>query len=192
MTSKQSTPQSRRGGITLEPLVMRLLSVLWLAVVWSALWGDAAPGTFVAGLIVGTIAMWLVTGRSYTGAARVRPLRALLYAGVFLLMLVESTVDVLLKVLAPRLKLNPAVIDVALPPAPPAVATLVANSVTLTPGTLSLNLEVADDDSAVLQIHALDAPDPEAVRADALRLHALALAAFDRPDSHNVATVRRD
>lgn len=183
---------SRGGGLTLAPVVLRVLSVVWLAVVWSALWGSAELGTFIAGLIIGAAVQWLVTGHSYQGAARVRPLRVLVYAGVFLVMLAQSTLDVVLKVLKPRLALRPAVIEVALPPAPPGVATLVANSVTLTPGTLSLDLDVADDDSAVLKIHALDAPDPEAVRADALRLHALALAAFDRPQAHNVATIRRD
>lgn len=191
MSAERGTA-SRGGGLTLAPVVLRVLSVLWLAVVWSALWGSAELGTFIAGLIIGAAVQWLVTGHSYQGAARVRPLRVLVYAGVFLVMLAQSTLDVVLKVLKPRLALRPAVIEIALPPAPPGVATLVANSVTLTPGTLSLDLDVADDDSAVLKIHALDAPDPEAVRADALRLHALALAAFDRPQAHNVATIRRD
>lgn len=176
--------------MSLSPVAVRALSVAWLALVWVCLWGDASIGTVVAGLAIGIVVMRGIAGRRYPGSVRVRPLRVLVLGGVFGLMLAESTIEVVRQVLRPRLDHSPAIIEVALPPAPPAVATLVANAVTLTPGTLSLDLLVAEDESAVLQIHALDAPDPETVRRETLRLHALALRAFDRPQGTSPRPIR--
>lgn len=167
-------------SLSLGPRALRALAVAWLALVWVSLWGDPSLGTAAAGVLVGWAVQRTVGGRTTPGSVQLHPLRALALAGVFLLMLVESTVGVVGRVLGPRIVLRSAVIDVALPPAPPAVATLVANAVTLTPGTLALDLAVADDESALLLVHALDAPDPETVRRDVLRLHALAMAAFGR------------
>jgi multicomponent Na+:H+ antiporter subunit E len=159
----------------------RLVAVVWLTLVWVLLWGDASLGTVVAGTVIGLLVVVLLgRGRTPPGL-HVRPVRAVLLGVVFLVMLVEATLAVLRQVLRPHIDISPAIVEVALPPAPPAVATIVANAVTLTPGTLSLDLVVAPDESAVLQVHALDAPDPDEVRRDTLRLHALATAAFGRP-----------
>lgn len=178
-----SSSAAAGGGVRLSSLAMRVVSVAWLTLVWVSLWGDPSLGTALAGLAVGAVVHLAVSRAGTVGAVRVRPLRALLLGVVFLGMLAQSTAAVVRRVLGPKLSLESVVVEVALPPAPPGVATLVANAVTLTPGTLSLDLVVAEDRSAVLLVHALDAPDPEAVRQDTLRLHRLALDAFDRPAS---------
>jgi multisubunit Na+/H+ antiporter MnhE subunit len=123
------------------------------AAMWAALWGDL----------------------------HVRPLAALRLAGVFAWMLLVSTYTVARRVCARRVRVAPAVVAVVLPPSTDAVATIVSNAITLTPGTLTLDAVREPDGSLRLVIHALDAPDLGAVRADALTLHRLVAAAFPRP-----------
>lgn len=64
------------------------------------------------------------------------------------------------RVIASPQRLSPAFVDVPLGLRDPFVATLLACVVTLTPGTLSIDV---DQQHWVLRVHALDAPDPEAL-----------------------------
>ncbi len=169
------------GGLTLSSPLVRALSLVWLVVVWMALWGDASLGTALGGAGAGVVVLVVCSRGATAQPVAIRPLAVLRLAGAFSVMLVQSTVEVVRSTLHFTDELHSVVLTVHLPPCPPAVATLVANAVTLTPGTLSLELEVRADESASLHVHALDAPDAEEVRRDVLRLHALATAAFGRP-----------
>lgn len=166
----------------------KALSLAWLTLVWVALWGDVALGTVVAGALIGgftLLALHRFSTRDPSRRPDVRPLALLRYVGTFTVMLVQANIAVAKVVLSPRLRIEPAILAVHLPPTTPFVATLVANSVTLTPGTLTLDAVRNPDESWTLIVHALDAPDMEPVRADTLRLYALASAAF-RPDGEEV------
>ena len=55
---------------------------------------------------------------------------------------------------------------------------MVADAITLTPGTMTVDVFDTDDGPAVLYVHALEVADPEAIRADGLRLEGLAVRAF--------------
>jgi hypothetical protein len=59
------------------------------------------------------------------------------------------------------------------------VVLLVANTVSLSPGTLTVDVS---DDNAALLVHALDAGDPPALQRDMLRLESLAIAALGTRD----------
>jgi multicomponent Na+:H+ antiporter subunit E len=74
------------------------------------------------------------------------------------------------------------------------VVNLVANSITLTPGTMTVEVSTAgdlDDDGAeddvILYIHGMYTRDPEAVRRDVLHLEELALRAFGTPSDYRRA-----
>lgn len=59
------------------------------------------------------------------------------------------------------------------------IVTVVANAVTLTPGTLTVDVHEPDDGTpAVIYVHVLQFDDVESVRADVLRLERLAVRAF--------------
>lgn len=91
------------------------------------------------------------------------PWNPLAWGRLFLLFLTElaaSTWVVLRAALAPRLAMRPAIVAVPLDIRSRAGAVLVANMVTLTPGTTSLHLS---EDHRTLYVHAMDAADPEAV-----------------------------
>ena len=64
------------------------------------------------------------------------------------------------RVIASPQRLSPAFVDVPLDLRDPFVATLLACVVTLTPGTLSIDV---DQQRWILRVHALDAPDPGAL-----------------------------
>jgi multicomponent Na+:H+ antiporter subunit E len=158
--------------------VGRVLTVVWLAFVWCLLWGSFAVGTVLAGLLIGLGVTLFLRCDVVGDWGTVRPVAALRFAVVFLGMLVQATAQVVVAVVNPRGHVAPEVVEVALPPSTKGVVTMVANSVTLTPGTITLDASLQPDGGTVLLIHALDASDPEAIRRDTLRLHGLAAAAF--------------
>ena len=85
-----------------------------------------------------------------------------LLAGGFARELATSTLDVIGAVLGDRSRLKPAIIAVPLDVRSDAGTTLFADMVTLTPGTTSLEVS---EDKRTLYVHALDAEDPEATKA---------------------------
>lgn len=163
-------------------LAGRVVDAVWLILVWVALWGRASIGNVLAGALVaiGVIAVFDRYGPQGMGTLRLVP--AVRYVLTFSWMLLLSNVVVVGKVLSPHPTIRPAVVVVDLPPTSALVTALVANSVTLTPGTLSLDA-VPTATGMRLVVHALDAPDDEGVVADVTRLHRLACLAFgERPD----------
>jgi multicomponent Na+:H+ antiporter subunit E len=77
----------------------------------------------------------------------------------FVSALVSSGVRVSILALTPRLKLRPAIVAYPLTLPRDSQITLLANLITLTPGTLSLDVS---DDRKWLHIHCLDLADAEA------------------------------
>lgn len=96
--------------------------------------------------------------------AIIRRIFASLSFVVFLLKeLLLANIQVARSILGPRARLEPCIVAVPLDLRGDFQITLLANLVTLTPGTLSL--EVAEDRS-VLWVHALHADDAEVLRRD--------------------------
>ncbi|GGE00496.1 hypothetical protein GCM10011529_03400 [Polymorphobacter glacialis] len=63
---------------------------------------------------------------------------------------------------SPR-KLRPAFIDLPIDIADPFVATLLGSIISLTPGTVTIDIDM---DSSILHLHALDVADPAALIAE--------------------------
>jgi multicomponent Na+:H+ antiporter subunit E len=82
----------------------------------------------------------------------------------FLRQLIVSAIQVAMLVLRPRLALRPAIIRYPLTVPSDAEIALLANMITLTPGTLSIDVS---PDRKWLYIHCLDTADAQAV-ADAI------------------------
>jgi multicomponent Na+:H+ antiporter subunit E len=79
----------------------------------------------------------------------------------FLKELVLSSVRVAIDVIRPQLTMRPAVISVPLDVTSDAEITLLANLISLTPGTLSVDVS---DDRSCLYVHAMYGDDAEALR----------------------------
>ena len=167
----------------------RLLLVIWLTVVWCALWGEASVGNILAGLAISTVVVLVFPVGDERGAV-VRPLAVAHYGAVFVRELLVATVTVAVQVVKPRNALAEAIVAVPLRSRSPVVAAFVANSITLTPGTMTVDVrpslpEGGDDDTLtaspstiVLYVHCLAVVDPDAVRADGLAFEELVVKAF--------------
>lgn len=134
------------------------LLALVLALGWTAATGALSLPNLLLGAAIGAIGLYVVrehVGRPTPGP-RVRRLVAL--AWLFLRELLISALRVARLVLRVDLDahLNPAVIAFPLTVTSPAEITLLANMITLTPGTLSVDVSA---DGQLLYIHALNVTD---------------------------------
>lgn len=158
----------------------RPILVLWLTIVWVALWGDVTVANVASGIAVALTLVFALPasgdrGRATSGGAQIRPLRALHFAGWFAWKLVEANVVVAWEVLTPRNKINEGVVAVPLHGCSDGLTMLVASCVSLTPGTLVLDVEV---DPLVLYVHVLHLRTIEEVRDEVQTLEHLAIQAF--------------
>ncbi|PKL23382.1 MAG: hypothetical protein CVV47_15220 [Spirochaetae bacterium HGW-Spirochaetae-3] len=120
--------------------------LLWCA--WLLLtspWNEqeAVAGAIVAALIV--ILPWFPT--SHLGDLRINPkaiVYMVAYALVFLKALVLSNLDVAFRVLHPRLPIAPGIVRVRTTLRTPLGRLLLANSITLTPGTITVEMRGED------------------------------------------------
>lgn len=155
---------------------MKLVTIAWLTIVWTALWGSPTPANIGAGVVVALVVVRLFPASSTTRAAPVfRPLAVAYFAGWFVVKLVEANIVMVREVLTPTDYSNPGVVAVPISRCSSAIATLIANAISLTPGTLTLDVR---GDPQVLYIHVMHLDDPEEVRRRVHRLEDLALRAF--------------
>ena len=137
--------------------------LLWLVAVWVGLWGDLSWANVLGGLGVAAVVLVALPIEEVPRAARTSPLGVVLFAGVFLVELVRSSVQVTVLVLRPRGPLRSAVLAVPVHGTGDRLLTLVANAISLTPGTLTLDV---DRGRSLLYVHALDVGDgPEGIAA---------------------------
>lgn len=135
-----------------------------LALLWAALTGNFAGPNLLLGAILAFGALALLRNRVGVprGLRRIWPIIVL--GGVFVYELLSSAITVALLVLTPdlRARLRPAIVAVPLTVKSDAEITLLANLITLTPGTLSLDVS---DDRSVLYVHVLMLKDRAALLA---------------------------
>jgi multicomponent K+:H+ antiporter subunit E len=133
-----------------------------LAVVWLLLNNSIAPGHILLGVLLG----WLIplfTLRFWPEAIRIhRPWVLLRFLVVVLHDIITANLAVAWRILHRPENLRPAFIDVPLALESDLAISFLANTICLTPGTVSAQLS---PDRRTLRVHALDAPDPAAVLA---------------------------
>lgn len=158
-TEKQDSPR---------PLDTLLLNVL-LGLAWVALTGDFSPENFVGGLVLGYLAVRLLY-RGRTGQTYLLSVRKLIgFIAFFTWQVIKANVSMLITVIAATFsrrtkRMRPAVIAIPLDIERDLSITLLANVITLTPGTLTLDVS---DDKHVLYVHTVYVPeDIEAFRRE--------------------------
>ncbi len=134
---------------------------LILAFVWAALTGEFALRNLVAGFALGFVILFVT--RRVVGVPRYghHTLNVIRLVGFFVWELIKANLRVAYDVLTPDLQIRPGVVAIPLDVRTDAEITLLANLITLTPGTLSLDVSA---DRSVLYIHAMYIDDPKAVR----------------------------
>lgn len=152
-----------------------MVFLLWniaLAVVWAALWGFNAFN-FLVGFVLG-YGLMSVTRRAFPATSYFSKVGQLArFSTFFLCELVVANVQIAALVLKPRLDIQPGVVAVPLDARTDLEVVFVANLISLTPGTLSLELS---PDNRVLYVHGIDVRDgQEFVRKIKAGLEARAL-----------------
>lgn len=130
---------------------------------WALLTNAASAGALLLGALLGA-ALPLATRRFWPDAPRLaRPWAMLPLAARIGFDILVANIAVARRVLGPISRLQPAFVEVPLDLADPFVATILGSIVSLTPGTVSIDV---DRTRWVLSLHALDAPDPDALARD--------------------------
>lgn len=130
---------------------------LILAAAWLVLTGDLTLLNTIVGLVLGYGALWLMhkaqgdESATSTYVHRV-PLIGK-FVGHFILTILQSNLMMAKAVVSPLSNLKPAIVAVPLDIEHPAGITLLANWITLTPGTLSLEVS---EDRKTLFVHTFD------------------------------------
>jgi multicomponent Na+:H+ antiporter subunit E len=161
--SGQAPTQSRRRSLQWPVLV-------WLTVVWVALWGDLSVGNVVAGLVVGTLVTLVFPLPPLRLRLRIRPVPLLWLVVHFLADVVVASYEVAVKTLQLRREPRNAVIEVDLKTDSDFVLTVVAQMVSLVPGSLVVE---ARRSTHTLFLHVLDVGD--VAGANAFRAQVFAL-----------------
>jgi multicomponent Na+:H+ antiporter subunit E len=159
----------------------RLPTLVGLVLMWIALWGTLSLANLLTGTAVAVAVMLFADPIQPRPVQHLQPAAALLYLRTFAKQLIVANWQVIKAVLRPD-EIRPGILAMPLHHASDAVVTLVANSITLTPGTLTLEIDRRGD-IAVLYVHALDLTDADGVREDICELEVLAVDAFAGPQA---------
>lgn len=140
-----------------------LLNIL-LAGVWAVLIGPFEPMNFAIGFVLAYAAIAIAWGQHRRGDAYLnKSMLCARFVLFFLYELVVANVRVAMLTLGPVSKLRPGIVAVPVEPMSDTALTMLANSVTLTPGTLSLDYS---DDRSTLFVHFMHVEDPEEQRRE--------------------------
>ena len=134
---------------------MLLLNLL-LALAWVALTGQLTPINFGFGFVVGYVLLWMARGTARQSNYFKKVWLFIRFAGFVIGQLVVANLRVAYEIVTPTHTMRPAVVAVPLDVTQPAAVTLLANLITLTPGTLSLDVAPSGQ---LLYIHAMHVQD---------------------------------
>ncbi|MDB6176436.1 Na+/H+ antiporter subunit E [Paracoccus sp. Z330] len=142
-----------------HPYLSALLVVIWMLLVNRFAWGSLVFAVILA------IAVPALTEPYWPDRARLRhPLKIVRYCLMVIYDIIKANIQVAMIVLfKPNRNLHPAWITIPLELRSPEAITVLASTVTLTPGTVSADLS---QDGHALLVHCLHAPDPESVILD--------------------------
>jgi multicomponent Na+:H+ antiporter subunit E len=142
-----------------------VLGNIFLSLVWMALTGAFTFANFVVGFAVSSAVLWL-TGSRGEVAFIVYLTRFFRFVGLFFFFLWEllmANLRVAYEVLTPGYQMRAAIIAIPLDANSDLEITVLANLITLTPGTLSLDVSA---DRKILYIHAMHVHDVEKFRKE--------------------------
>lgn len=144
-----------KHGLLPRPLLSVTVFLLWVVIS-----SPVSAGLLVLGSLL-AVAVPLITQAFWRDPPRlVRPATALHFVGVIAADVFTANWRVARQVIGPLCRLSPALVEVPLDLRDPFVVTLLASVVSLTPGTVAIDV---DRQRWILLVHALDAPDPQAL-----------------------------
>lgn len=158
--------------------VGRAVIGVWLVIMWMFLWGDVNLANLLSGVFIAVVLVTVFPpDDTNDDPIVVRPVAAVSFLVWFLWALIATNVAVAREVIVPssRSGIRPAVVACYLRTRSGRLATIVANAITLTPGTMTID---ARGRPAVLYVHVLSFESIEATRAEVADLERRVVEAF--------------
>jgi multicomponent K+:H+ antiporter subunit E len=138
------------------------LLTLILAVVWVLLQNDITAGMVVFGIILGIVIPWMTSVWWPDTPKGFRLGKMISYSIIVIWDIMVANIQVAwIVITVPNARLKPAWIVVPLKLRQPEAITVLAGTITLTPGTVSADLS---DEGHSLLVHVLHTDDPDGVR----------------------------
>jgi multicomponent Na+:H+ antiporter subunit E len=166
----------------------RLPSVAWLTLVWVLLWGTFSPASIVGGVLVAVLVTALFRLPPSNDRLPFRPVRL---AGLVLYLiwdLVASGVEVSWQVLRHGPRARGAIMAIPLISSSDLVVTVMATALTLSPGSMALQIDHDHDVWYVYSLGPRNAAGVERARRRALDMQRRVLAALGTPQELSIAT----
>lgn len=137
-----------------------LLNLL-LASIWAAITGEVSTVGFLTGFVIGYGILWLVHPLFVESHYLSRFPRLLALMSIYIVELVRANLRLATDVLTRHHYMRPAIIAVPLQASTPLEITLLSNLISMTPGSLTVDVS---DDHKTLYVHVVYAENPEQVR----------------------------
>ncbi len=134
---------------------------VFLALIWAAATGNFDPANLLVGFAIGFLVVVFAqraVGSTNYGRKFILVVRFALF---FIYELFKANLRVAYDVITPSQYMRPGVVAIPLSVKTDTEITLLANLISLTPGTLSLDVS---DDKSVLYLHAMFVDDPDELR----------------------------
>ncbi|MCL4871542.1 MAG: Na+/H+ antiporter subunit E [Anaerolineae bacterium] len=135
-----------------------LMGYVGLAFIWLLLVGEFSGTNFVVGLVVGYLVMWIARPALYPPGYVSKEWRLANFLGYFIKELLVANVQVAKLVLQWEPDVKPGIIAIPLDAKTDTEITMFSNLITLTPGSLSLDLS---RNERVLTVHAINVDDAQ-------------------------------
>jgi multicomponent Na+:H+ antiporter subunit E len=136
---------------------------LILALTWAALQGDLNTINLVSGFLISGVVIYVFRQMFFNPLYFRKTALGVIMTLVFFKELIRSNIAVLRVVISPRLQVRSGVIAVPTELTNEVALTMLANMITLTPGTLTLDISA---DRRYLFVHTLNLDDPEEVKQE--------------------------
>jgi multicomponent Na+:H+ antiporter subunit E len=164
--------------------------VVWLVLVWILLWGTWSWANLLSGTVVALAVLLLLPLPPVVGGTRVRPLALLAFVAHFLVDVAVSGAQVAGRALGPGVRQG-AIVQVQLRADSDLLLTVVAENVSLVPGSLVLDLDRENRRLAVHLLHVEDDADLERQRADVLAIEERVVRAFGDAEDRAALAARK-
>jgi multicomponent Na+:H+ antiporter subunit E len=165
-----------------DQLRHQLPLLVWLVLVWMLLWGTWSWANLISGTVLSLAVTVLLPLPPVVGGARLHPVGLLVFVGYFLVDLVRSAALVAWQTLRPDAIGNSAIIRVQMRTDSDLLLTIVAESLTLVPGSVVIDMDRERRTLSLHILHVRDLDDVERRRAAVLAEEERVVRAFGSPD----------
>jgi multicomponent Na+:H+ antiporter subunit E len=153
-----------------------IVLVAWLTTLWVVLWRDPTVGNVIGGLAAAGLVLLLFPARQPARRDHtLRPVPLVKFLGWFTWQLIVANLVVAREVLTPRDHIRSGIVAVPLQGCSDLVVTVIADAITLTPGTMTLEVQ---RDPTVIYVHVLHLYDIDQARKDITTVQRLVVRAI--------------